>query len=99
MEPKIIYNQFINGKRHITVQPVGVCSRQIDILLAGDTIEEVQYFGGCMGNTQGLGALLRGMKVADAIERLSGIDCNFKGTSCPDQLAQALVMVTSGVGK
>ena len=34
--------------------------------------------------------LVRGMKAADAIARLEGIDCRGKGTSCPDQLARAL---------
>ena len=68
----------------------GVCSRQIDIVLDGDTIVEVSYFGGCAGNTQGVAALVKGMKIADAIERLGGIRCGFKSTSCPDQLATAL---------
>lgn len=70
--------------------PVGVCSSQIDIVLVGDTIEEVLFTGGCHGNSQGIAALLKGMKVEDAITRLEGIDCNGKHTSCPDQLAQVL---------
>lgn len=53
-------------------------------------IRSVQFYGGCGGNTQGLSALLRGMKVDDAIERLQGIPCGMKGTSCPDQFARAL---------
>ena len=68
----------------------GVCSRSIDITVDGDTIVEVSYFGGCAGNTQGVAALVKGMKIADAIERLGGIRCGFKSTSCPDQLATAL---------
>ena len=70
--------------------PRGVCSRQIDIELEGDTIHSVRFQGGCSGNTQGVAALVRGMRVEDAIERLSGIRCGFKSTSCPDQLAVAL---------
>jgi uncharacterized protein (TIGR03905 family) len=70
-----------------------VCSRQIDIELEGDTIRSVQYTGGCHGNTQGLSALLPGMKKADAIARLEGINCKGRGTSCPDQLARALKML------
>ena len=50
----------------------------------------VQIVGGCQGNTQGLSKLLIGMGVQDAIRRLEGIDCRERGTSCPDQLAQAL---------
>lgn len=70
--------------------PRGVCSRVIDIELEGDVIRSVRFQGGCSGNTQGIAALVRGMRVADAIERLSGIRCGFKPTSCPDQLAAAL---------
>ncbi|MBP5571891.1 MAG: TIGR03905 family TSCPD domain-containing protein [Bacteroidales bacterium] len=67
-----------------------VCSEQIDIETEGDIIRSVQYVKGCHGNTQGLGRLCAGMKVGDVIDRLSGIDCKARGTSCPDQLARAL---------
>lgn len=70
--------------------PKGVCSRQIDIVLDGDTIQSVKFTGGCNGNTQGVAALAQGMKVQDYIERCKGIRCGAKTTSCPDQLAQAL---------
>ncbi len=70
--------------------PHGVCSRRIDIEIEGDVIKSVKYNGGCAGNTQGVAALIAGMKVEEAIERLSGIRCGFKPTSCPDQLATAL---------
>ncbi len=73
-----------------TYQPRGVCSRAIDIEIENGIIERVQYHGGCAGNTQGVAALVRGMRVEDAIERLAGIRCGFKSTSCPDQLAIAL---------
>ena len=53
-------------------------------------VKDVQFAGGCMGNQAGIRALTRGMKIADVIERLKGIDCGGKGTSCPDQLATAL---------
>ena len=68
----------------------GVCSRSIDISIEDGVILEVTYHGGCSGNTQGVAALVRGMKVEEAIDRLSGIRCGFKSTSCPDQLARAL---------
>lgn len=68
----------------------GVCSRSIDISVEDGVILEVAYHGGCSGNTQGVAALVKGMRVTDAIERLSGIRCGFKNTSCPDQLANAL---------
>ena len=71
-------------------RPVGVCSREITIEVEGDIIQSVMFFGGCSGNTQGVGALISGMKIDEAIKRLKGIDCAGKGTSCPDQLAIAL---------
>ena len=67
-----------------------VCSTQIDIDLEGDVIRRVQYTNGCNGNTQGVSALVAGMRVDDAIARLRGINCKGRGTSCPDQLARAL---------
>ena len=75
---------------HFTYTTRGVCSRSIDITVENGIIESVVYHGGCSGNTQGVAALVRGMRVEDAIERLSGIQCGFKATSCPDQLARAL---------
>ena len=75
---------------HYTYKTSGTCSQMIDITLDGDRVAEVIFTGGCMGNTQGVAALVRGMKVADAIARLEGIDCRGRGTSCPDQLARAL---------
>ena len=76
--------------RNISYTTQGTCSRQIDIELDGEVIREVVFTGGCHGNTQGIAALVRGMKVSEAIARLEGIDCRGKGTSCPDQLARAL---------
>ncbi|MBQ8764549.1 MAG: TIGR03905 family TSCPD domain-containing protein [Clostridia bacterium] len=69
----------------------GVCSRKTVIDLAPDgTINDISIVGGCNGNTNGLAKLLKGMNARDAILRLKGIDCNGRGTSCPDQVAKAL---------
>ena len=68
----------------------GVCSREIKIEVEGDIVKSVRFVGGCNGNTQGISNLVVGMKVDDVIQRLKGIDCNGRGTSCPAQLAQAL---------
>lgn len=73
----------------------GVCSREIHFEIEGDTIKSVKFIGGCSGNTQGVARLVEGMKVQEAIDRLSGIDCNGKGTSCPDQLSKALKQAVS----
>ncbi len=74
----------------ISYTPKGVCSRKIDIEIENDIIVAVKYSGGCSGNTQGVAALVKGMSVDEAINRLAGIKCGFKSTSCPDQLATAL---------
>ena len=74
----------------ISYVPKGVCSRKIDIETEGNIIKLVKFSGGCAGNTQGVARLLVGMTVDEAIERLEGIRCGFKSTSCPDQVAQAL---------
>lgn len=76
--------------QHIHYIPHGVCSRVIDIDVEDGVIREVRFTGGCSGNTQGVAALIAGMRVKDAIERLSGIHCGPRPTSCPDQLARAL---------
>lgn len=69
----------------------GTCSSSVTIDLADDnTVNSVSFCGGCNGNTQGVAALVKGMKAEDVIARLSGIRCGFKNTSCPDQLACAL---------
>ena len=81
------------GKKTMTINYLtsGVCSRQISIEISDDgIIESVKFLGGCNGNTQGISALVKGMEVEEAIERLEGIDCGGRGTSCPDQLANAL---------
>jgi uncharacterized protein (TIGR03905 family) len=75
-----------------TFQPQGVCSRKIEFSVAEDhTLHDVHFVGGCNGNGQGIGALIEGMPIDDAIRRLKGIRCGFKSTSCPDQLAKALL--------
>lgn len=73
-----------------TFQTSGVCSRYIEVTVEDGVVKNVQFYGGCSGNTQGVAALVKGMKVDDAISRLKGIDCGGRGTSCPDQLALAL---------
>ncbi len=70
--------------------PSGVCSQKITFELDGDIVKNVKFTGGCNGNLKGIGALVEGMKKDEVIERLSGIRCGFKRTSCPDQLAKAL---------
>ena len=74
----------------MTYKTKGTCSTAIDIEVHDGIIESVQFTGGCNGNLKGICALVKGMRVEDAIEKLEGIRCGMKPTSCPDQLAQAL---------
>ena len=69
----------------------GTCSRQILFdVNDNDEVVNVKFIGGCSGNLQGISALVCGMRAEEAILRLKGIRCGFKGTSCPDQLARGL---------
>ena len=73
----------------------GTCSRAIEFEIENGVIGDVRFMGGCHGNLQGIGALVRGMKPEDVIVRLEGIRCGGKPTSCPDQFARALKEVMS----
>lgn len=74
-----------------TYNPVGVCSQQITIDINDDeTINSIEFFGGCNGNLKGIAALSKGKTLDEIIASLKGITCGMKGTSCPDQLAKAL---------
>ncbi|MBQ7944759.1 MAG: TIGR03905 family TSCPD domain-containing protein [Lachnospiraceae bacterium] len=68
----------------------GTCSSMIDFEVEDGVVRSVVFTGGCNGNLQGIGKLVEGMKIDEVIERLEGIRCGFKNTSCPDQLACAL---------
>ena len=76
----------------IEYQPTGTCSKMILADIDDETrvINNVQFIGGCPGNTLGVSALVKGQKVDDVIKKLEGIRCGMKSTSCPDQLARAL---------
>ncbi len=78
----------------ITYTTKGTCSKQIIIKIDDNNIiQNVSFVGGCSGNTQGVSALVVGMNVDEAIRRLSGIKCGPRSTSCPDQLANALIQL------
>ena len=77
--------------KHIMYKTQGTCSQYIDLEADDDqVITRLNVIGGCNGNLQGIAALVKGKKPEEVISVLKGIDCNFKGTSCPDQLARAL---------
>ena len=70
--------------------PTGICATQINFDIEDGKVKNVAFTGGCHGNHQGISALIEDMDVKEAIDRLSGIKCGFRSTSCPDQLAVAL---------
>ena len=73
-----------------TFTPQGVCSRQIDFELDGDTVKNVRFTGGCNGNLKAIGKLIEGENVDKVIGILEGNTCGFRQTSCADQLTIAL---------
>ena len=68
----------------------GTCSQKIFFDIEDNKVKNVQFVGGCNGNLQGIAALVEGQPAEDVIQKLRGINCNGKGTSCPDQLAKAI---------
>lgn len=73
-----------------TYIPKGVCARQIEFEIKNNKLTNVSFLGGCNGNLKGICNLVEGMDINSIIEKLRGINCGGKGTSCPDQLAKAL---------
>lgn len=74
----------------MTYRTSGTCSQMINFDLEDGIVKNVSFMGGCNGNLQGIGSLVEGMKAEDVIEKLKGIRCGMRPTSCPDQLAKAL---------
>lgn len=96
LNPTITEDTVKDGVRYIVAVPCAkVCSKQIDLQIdtTDNTVLDCMFTRGCPGNTIGLCALLKGMSVAEAINRLDGTPCSKRGTSCPDQLARVLKML------
>ena len=74
----------------INYTPRKVCASKIMIEINDGIVDDVCFVGGCAGNSAGLSMLVKGMRVDDVITRLENINCEGRGTSCPDQLARAL---------
>ena len=75
---------------HYSYRPRGVCSQKFDFELEDEKIVSLAVTGGCDGNLKGISKLLAGMEIDEAVRRMEGIECGFKKTSCPDQIAKAL---------
>ncbi len=80
-----------------TYRTQGICSTQINLDVEDGIINYVEFMGGCNGNLQGISRLVKGMSCNDAIARLEGIRCGYKVTSCPDQLAKALIAINRSI--
>lgn len=69
----------------------GTCSEMIEFEIVDGKLHNVQFYGGCHGNLQGIGKLVEGMDANEVIAKLGGIRCGYKDTSCPDQLSKAIM--------
>lgn len=77
-------------ENRITFHTSGTCSKTIELAGKDGHLTEVRFEGGCNGNLQGISRLVVGLPYADVINKLRGIQCGLKGTSCPDQLSYAV---------
>ena len=77
-------------KKHIEYKTSGTCSRMVILDIEDGVVTDCSFVGGCAGNTKGVASLVKGMKTEEVVEKLKGIRCGFKTTSCPDQLAKAV---------
>ena len=68
----------------------GTGSREIHYSVKDGVVESIEVIGGCNGNLKGICRLITGMPVEQVIKAFKGVDCGGRGTSCPDQIAQAL---------
>ena len=80
----------------MTFKTKGTCARSIEFDVEDGVLKNVQFKNGCEGNLQAISTLVKGMKIEDVIDKLRGIDCDGKGTSCPDQLTKALEAFAGG---
>lgn len=76
--------------------PRGVCSRKMILDIEDNKLMNLEVYGGCNGNLKGISSLVEGMDIDEIIKRLDGITCGGKSTSCPDQLAKALIKYKEG---
>ena len=69
----------------------GACSQRILFDVVDGKVRNVQFIGGCNGTLKGIAALVEGMDADEVIARVQGVTSGMRKTSCPDQLAQALI--------
>ena len=74
----------------VQYQPKGVCCKMMQMRIKDDIIQDVEFVGGCNGNLSGIGILIKGMNINDIVQKLSGLHCGSRPTSCPDQLTKGI---------
>ena len=72
-------------------KPNGVCSRNIKLMIDDNKLIDIEVTGGCHGNLKGIRSLIKDMELDTIKKKLSGIKCGYKNTSCPDQIAKAIL--------
>lgn len=92
---EVIMNTTENKTQIIEFSTKGTCSKAIQVEVMDDKIVNAKFFGGCQGNLEGIQNLIKGMSIIDVIEKLQGVKCGAKSTSCPDQLAKCLLEYNS----
>lgn len=91
---KILVDQTVDGVRHIVAEPSAVvCSERIEFQVVDGKVHNLRYERGCHGNLQAIGRLLEGMPLETVVEKLRGVDCHGRGTSCTDQLARVIASI------
>ncbi len=81
----------MTDEKIIQYQTKGTCCQLMQVKVQDDIVMDAEFYGGCNGNLKGIKELIKGMKIDDVINKLSGITCGPKPTSCPDQLAKCLI--------
>ena len=81
-----------------TFKPQGVCSQEMTVVIDEQgLVQSLVSKGGCNGNLKGIAALVKGMPAKEVMERLKGVECGVKGTSCPDQIAKNLEQILANM--
>ncbi len=81
----------MSNEEIIQYQTSGTCCQMMQVKIKDNKVMDADFYGGCNGNLKGIKSLIKGMEVEEVIERLEGITCGAKPTSCPDQLAKCLI--------
>ena len=91
---RILVDETKGGVRHIVAEPSAiVCSERIEFQVVDGCMHDLRYQRGCSGNLTAIGRLLEGMPLETVVEKLRGVDCHGRGTSCTDQLSRVVASI------